>query len=196
MFEVERKFALTEENERALLAGAEFVGTKTFTDVYYDTSLFALTTKDTWLRSRDGRFELKLPLNKNRVGERVADQYHEIEEEEAIRKELGFPVDGMFAEALKAHEYTPIAQITTTRRKYKKGEFVLDLDDMDYGYKVGEIELMVSDMAEMEGAAQKIVAFGEAQGLSLVPVRGKVLEYIRRYNPPHFEALKAKGLTL
>jgi len=195
VFEVERKFALTEENEQALLVGAEFVGTKIFTDIYYDTPSFALTTKDTWLRARNERFELKLPLNTGLFKDRVADQYREIEDEAEIRSALRLPGDGSMAQVLRAHGFVSVVQVTTTRRKYKNGEFMLDFDDMDYGYKVGEIELMVSDASEMGFAAKKIVTFAEQRGLPLVPVRGKVLEYIRRYSPPHFKAMQDVGLT-
>ena len=42
MIEIERKFKLNEAEKESLLAGAIFVGEKTFTDVYYDTEDFTL----------------------------------------------------------------------------------------------------------------------------------------------------------
>ena len=66
--EVERKFepedaaqlrARIEQNGGALL------GEKSFTDIYYDTAECSLTRRDMWLRSRDGAWELKLPVEED-----------------------------------------------------------------------------------------------------------------------------------
>ena len=63
MIEVEKKFILTTEQEKSLIEGADFLGEKKFTDIYYDDEDFSLTKKDLWLRNREGRFELKIPKN-------------------------------------------------------------------------------------------------------------------------------------
>ena len=63
--EVERKFhapELSELSARVTANGGTTIGTKSFTDVYYDTSGCALTRRDIWLRCRDDAWELKLPI--------------------------------------------------------------------------------------------------------------------------------------
>jgi len=82
MIEVEKKFILSEQEKERLIKDAEFLSERVFTDIYYDTEKFLLTSQDKWLRSREGKFELKLPLHKGR--ERLADQYDEIEDEQKI----------------------------------------------------------------------------------------------------------------
>ena len=86
MIEIERKFAVTEEWQRRLTEGAEFVSEKTMTDTYYDTVDFQLTTKDRWLRLRDGKWELKEPLHALGFSKRAADQYRELITEGEIRQ--------------------------------------------------------------------------------------------------------------
>lgn len=191
MIEVEKKFQLTEEDRERLIADTEFVSEKTFTDIYYDTADYKLTSHDQWLRARDGRFELKLPLHSG--PERVADQYEELEAEDQIKAVLGFTVDGNLEELLQSNGYEPFATLTTARKKYKKDPFLIDLDIVDFGnseyYTLGEIEMMVADESEMTGAIEKIVDFANENGLSLLPVRGKLIEYIKRLRPEHYKAL-------
>ncbi len=59
MVEIEKKFRLTQEQERQLLEGATSMGVKKNTDIYFDTEDFVLTRQDHWLRERNGRFEVK-----------------------------------------------------------------------------------------------------------------------------------------
>ena len=63
MIEVEKNFAVTEKDKACLIEDAVLLYKKVFTDVYYDSSDYALTGKDFWLRTREGKFELKVPQN-------------------------------------------------------------------------------------------------------------------------------------
>lgn len=193
MIEVEKKFLLQPADIERLTAGAEFLKTITFTDVYYDTADYALTRKDTWLRRRDARWELKIPLSD--AATRAADQYRELETEEEIGDYLWLSLSGSFPEQLKNAGYEPFAKIITTRRKYRNGEFMIDIDSVDYGYDIAEIELMVNAESEMETAAQKILAFAKSFDIVPAKVRGKVLEYLRRNNTIHFDVLVKAGVT-
>ncbi len=96
MIEVENRFRLTEENEKKLIEGADFLGEETFTDIYYDTADSYLMKRDMWLRLRSGKFEMKLPLNEKTVLQRKSNKYKEIESEEEIRKVLELPLNGTF----------------------------------------------------------------------------------------------------
>jgi thiamine-triphosphatase len=201
MIEVEKKFHLTEEQKERLIKDSEFFSKVIFTDEYYDTDTYTLTTKDVWLRARDGQWELKIPMA---VGDRKTDQYEEITEEALIRKYLDLQDNGKDMEQTLADAgYAPFCICGTTRTKYRKGDFMIDIDSVEYGdmsYALAEIELLVEDRAEIADASQKILSFAEAEGLEIAPVRGKVIEYLRLKRPEHFEALikagvaKAKGV--
>jgi len=196
MIEVEKKFLLNDEDRERLTKEAQFLSEKTFTDAYYDTADFTLTSQDKWLRSRDGRFELKLPLHHGT--DRLADQYEELEDDSSIKEALGFVGEGSLADDLANKDYQPFGTLVTTRRKYQKGDFIIDLDIIDFGnsaYTIGEIELMVSDKSEIEGAVEQIIQFAQEQGLTIAPVRGKIIEYLKRINPDHYKALVEAGVV-
>ena len=190
MIEVEKKFILNEKDKERLTKDAEFLGERVFTNIYYDTQDFSLTANHKWLRCREGRFELKIPLH---VGlERLADQYDELEDEPKIREVLDLPTGGSFVDDLAKAGFSPFCSYKTTRRKYKKEPFIIDLDTVDFQdftYNIGEIELMVRKKSEIESAIKKIITFAEEQKLTPVPVRGKVAEYLKRFRPNHYQAL-------
>lgn len=200
MIEVEKKIALNSEEDVARLTrGAEFVKEVVQTDIYYDTADFTLTTRDRWLRTRNGAFDLKLPLHREKSTERFTDQFDELEDEASIRTVLHLPIKHDLAHDLTAAGYTPFATIVTTRRKFKHGPFSLDIDYVDYGdstYLIGEIELMVRDEAHMQDAVQQIQTFLDKQQIEIKPVRGKVTYYIQEYRPAHFQALVDAGVIV
>lgn len=196
MIEVEKKFILEEIDKSRLTDGAEFLNERIFTDTYYDTKDFVLTSQDKWLRSRGDRFELKLPLHSG--AERLADRYDELEDESSIKETLSFDVNKSLANNLKENDYIPFCICKTTRSKYKKGQFIIDLDVVDFQdftYAIGEIELMVNEKSEIEEAINKIMFFAIKNNLKIAPVRGKVIEYLKRAKPEHFRALVKVGVV-
>lgn len=187
---------MNERDTKRLTENTQFLNERVFTDMYYDTGNFSLTSHDKWLRSREGRFELKLPLHDG--ADRLADQYDEFEDERKIRAAIDMPVRGNFADDLVKAGYAPFCICKTTRRKYKKEPFIIDLDAVDFQdftYNIGEIELMVDDKSEIEGAIEKIMAFAKEQNLAIAPVRGKVIEYLKRTKPHHYQALVRAGVV-
>ena len=195
MIEVEKKFILSDDDIKRLTEDAEFVSEKTFTDVYYDTADYALTTKDQWLRRRGERFELKRPILHN--GQRAAHTYEELETENAIGAALNLVGGDSFAATLGTNGFHPFATIITTRRKYKAGDFTIDLDTADLGgyiHQIGEIELMVSDVSQAQDAADRIITFAKSKDLKIAYVRGKLAEYIKRYKPDQYRLLVAAGV--
>lgn len=191
--EVEKKFAIKPKSLAELVKDAEFLGEKTFSDTYLDTTDFSLTTKDIWLRTRDGKFELKLPQNQGLGTEqRAIDQYQELTDEEEIRQALNIENQETLEEDLKKAGITPFCTIVTTRKKYRKNGFTIDIDEMDYGYNIGEIEMMVEDNSEAEDAVRQILSFARQYRLGF-HVKGKVIEWIKRNNPTHFQALVKSG---
>ena len=194
MIEVEKKFKLNPDKEKELLAGAQFLGEKTFVDIYYDTADYKLTKSDTWLRKRDGKFQLKVAMFK-RGSAGDMDQYNELENDKDIREHLNITKEGKLEDALRDSGYGIFCQCKTVRRKYKKGEFIIDLDsatfpDLDGVYQIGEIELLVNSKKDMPKAIEKISQFAKSNNLDLTLVRGKVLYYLNTKRPKHIQALK------
>jgi len=194
--EVEKKFILTGEQERRLLDGAEFLGEKKLTDVYYDDDRYSLTRKDIWLRSRNGKFELKAPMNVP-IEERVTDRYQELETDHEILAYLKLPENKALADALRESGYGPFATITATRKKYRKDGYHIDLDAADFGYHLAEIEYMTDEASAVDEATRKIMDYAGSHGLvGDGVVYGKVVEFLRRNNPAHFYALREAGVIL
>jgi len=192
MIEIEKKFRLTREVESALLKGATFLRTKIFTDTYFDTPELGLIHSDRWLRARDGVFELKTPMHAGGglTKDSIA-QYDEITDPKKIRSLIGLKTSDNLAHDIAEAGYAPVATFTTKRRTWQKGEFVVDLDDVSFGYTIGEIELQVKSRKEMPQASAKILAFFKEHGLTPEPVRGKILELLARERPALYKSLVA-----
>ncbi len=190
MIEVEKKFILTSEQSARLIADATLVGKKEITDVYYDNATYDLTRGDKWLRKRNSRFELKLPIGDNDSGVFI---YNELENDAEICRTLGLDDSSPLEAVLKKAGYNPFCVCKTTRTKYTLGEFNLDLDKAefdDFEYEVAEIELMAESEEYTKAAERKIEKIAASYGLSNEGVRGKIVAYIARKRPQHFEALK------
>lgn len=196
MIEVEKKFQLSESDVAKLIDGAVFDSRRSFTDVYFDSPDYALTTRDIWLRSRDGYFQLKIPLHHS--AERMADQYDELGEEDEIRAALKLPAGTDLESDIAAAGYAPFCTCMTTRRKYKRGSFTIDYDEVkadDFSYNLGEIELLVDEKSKIQRAIDDILALASTMGLKTAPVRGKVIEYLKRKNPGHYRKLVDTGVV-
>jgi len=177
-----------------------------FKDRYYDTRDYVLTTKDIWLRQRDSNWQCKVPVGfcakKNEKPEvSMVDQYLELETDADIinfmkENSLGtysLPANQMdiFVQRNKMVEF---ASIESVRRKFSLREFVIDLDMTNFGYGIGEVELLLDSEDQVPIARQKVEEFCKEFGLT-TGVRGKVLEYLYRNSPKHFAALLESGLV-
>lgn len=192
MIEVEKNFDLKAGDKERLTREAEFIGRKSFTDIYFDTADYSLTARDYWLRSRDGRFELKVPLNEESPDRRKTDQYRELETDAEIAEKLGLPADSNLVVEFAKKSYGPFAKIVTTRESYRKGNLHLDFDEMDFGFTTFEVELTVANPSQIPNAEAEILRFAKDNGISDTNARGKVIEYIFRNNPEHYRTLEMR----
>jgi len=186
MIEVEIKFQPTAEQKKELLKDAIFVSEYIGTDIYYDTSGYDLTCKDFWLRSRDGKFELKKPVQIN--------AQHEIDNEDQIRAELNLSGEGSFQQALDQAGYKELYILTKSRKKYTKEGISLDFDTLTVGDKTLELfcefEVMVEKPEQAEQAKQKLIDFARRHGITSKPIKGDMLTLIKTMNPEHYEAIQ------
>lgn len=160
--EIERKFKVTADTKIKLVEiGAELHKEKVFLDKYYDNPDYSLTLKDCWLRQRNESWELKVV---NGQFTKLASQYQEITETNEIADFLvnhfhrldlkGLAVDLV----IKKLDLQPFVEYTTTRQTYFLPECIIDLDLTDFGYQVGEIEVMATDKSQIPRALETITS--------------------------------------
>ncbi|CAL8292169.1 unnamed protein product [Lota lota] len=85
------------------------------------------------------------------------------------------------------------AEFTTARRSFTLEEegVQIDLDQADFGYSVGEIEVLVPDGQDVGSALEKIERVALKLGLTRnLRVEGKMHVYLRRYCPEHYAKLQ------
>lgn len=170
MIEVEKKFIPTEQNLKILLTDAEFLGEVTNHDIYYDYPDFRFLKGNIAFRKRNGNFELKI-----QSGSGI---HEEIEDLEKIKEYFSTSdLEEFINENLiSAIEYR------TVRKKYKKEDFNLDMDETDFGYQVGEIELMVEKEEDVKIAEEKIQEFASRNNLDLGKGLSKKRAYCKKFN--------------
>nr|ACO14570.1 Thiamine-triphosphatase [Caligus clemensi] len=173
MIEVERKFTVPECFE-ALLDKHGFKNMSGFEqdeeicDTYYDSQGFDLMIEDYWLRSRNGDWELKYPVGVHPTGSTL---YHETSDVHEISAKLQILVPkknngskrnsmifnniGDFICNQILHKF---AELITRRKHYQKDNVSIVVDETNWGYKVGEIEMVVKDKLEVPEASKKIDA--------------------------------------
>ncbi len=199
MIEVEIKVHVTEEQKEKLLSGATLVAEKTFTDIYYDSSDFSLTTKGMWLRQRDKLFELKTPATKTggfNINKNIP--MNEFTDPDSIAKLLSLHecYKNSFTSALKKSGYEQLYKFTNTRQTHKKDNFIIDFDHADFGdltYNLCEIETTVKNKNQTQEALDNLYTFIKQFGISSQKAEGKLGYYIKRKNPRHYQALKQAG---
>ncbi|HEX7586131.1 MAG TPA: CYTH domain-containing protein [Patescibacteria group bacterium] len=197
MIEVEKKFKLNKKQLARIKKLAVFVSKRTFTDIYFDDKKFSLTSRDVWLRKRGKNFELKIPVVSSGAGKRV-NIYREIIKEEKIIHALKLKkYSSNFILNLIKNGYRPFCKIETTRKKYAHKDFIIDIDEMDFGYSLCEIERMVKNRRAVAPAAKKIITLGKKLNLKIDwYLRGKVLEYLWRYDKKHYNKLRESRVIL
>ncbi|KAG9486939.1 hypothetical protein GDO78_007024 [Eleutherodactylus coqui] len=197
--EVERKFVPGPEVEKSLCAlGAELVEEITFRDSYYDSPDLRLTLNDIWLRRREDNWELKHPPQRGARGLNGAStQYMELTSSDDIicrvSEELGVPCPRNI-ESFGLNEF---ASFVTRRRRFQlplgensKTKVVVDLDEADFGFAVGEVEVLVKTQEEVEDAFKKLEEICRLLGVFReTPVQGKVSTYLKMNRAEHYRQL-------
>lgn len=158
---------------------AACVGQRQFHDQYFDTPKFGLTLRDMWLRKRKGCWELKCPTtvdgSEETSGEKskaegLCTRYKEITNlpeiqlrvKEVIKDVCEDSETGASEEEeeswLSKMNLVCFAEFTTERRSFTLQEegVQIDLDQADFGYHVGEIEVLVPDGGDVQSALEKI----------------------------------------
>ncbi|KAF7667328.1 hypothetical protein LDENG_00067470 [Lucifuga dentata] len=84
------------------------------------------------------------------------------------------------------------AEFTTVRRSFtlEREGVQIDLDEADFGYHVGEIEVLVPEGGDVKSALEKIERTAQKLGLTGdQQVEGKMNVYLRKNHPEHYAKL-------
>uniref|UniRef100_A0A3Q1JGQ4 CYTH domain-containing protein n=1 Tax=Anabas testudineus TaxID=64144 RepID=A0A3Q1JGQ4_ANATE len=202
--EVERKFLFSADTLIKLEEiGAVCVGQRQFHDQYFDTSQFDLTLRDMWLRRRKGCWELKCPMV---PASALCTRYKEITElpdiqlrvKEAIRARDTEASPSLQEESwLSEMNLVCFAEFTTVRRSFSLAEegVQIDLDQADFGYHVGEVEVVVPEGGDVQTALEKIERAAQKLGLTGDQrVEGKMNVYLKRHRPEHYAKLLSEHI--
>lgn len=156
--EVERKFAGFKQGSLALRQGhppirnLRDLGQSTFHDIYYDDRDL-LSRSGVWLRMRDGKWQMKVGKNVDRLNSRL----QEISDHETIAQKIQ-SLTGQRTPQASNFGLSPLASFRTTRHSWlADDEFTLVLDRTDFGHTVGEVELEVNTTVQDNDEAEKIM---------------------------------------
>ncbi|XP_078365734.1 thiamine-triphosphatase-like [Oculina patagonica] len=201
--EVESKFRVPPDFERLIqIKGAKLLQQTSFTDVYFDSPNHELTLSGLWLRKRDLKWELKIQKLKKKYW---IESNCEIEDETEIVKELlgrltaHYPnVDRGCTSVEDIIQNTCCKQIacfSTHRTVYEMPNGVLiDLDQACFGYRVGELEVVVTSEKDIDLAEETIQKTATLLGIECkIAVPGKVEEYLLQNSRSHYEQLVKNG---
>ncbi len=188
MIEVEKRFNPSSEALAKMLADSEFLREKTLDNIYYDFEDYSLFKAYVKLRSRNGTFELKI----HRTEANGVNAEEEIENEEEIKK--------YFNTAKSMREFVDsemqvFNRYVMNRKEYKNGDFIIDVDILDFGYEVVEIELMVENESKVAEAEKQIFNFAEKYHFSLEEVPSKGKKYFEIVRPDLYEQFYGKLRT-
>ena len=178
MIEVEKKFQPTAEQLAKLLDGAEFLGEVELHDLYFDFPDLRLIKNDIRLRKRNDGCELKIG-----AGNGIA---QELETEQDIQKYFGID---MSVHDFVGENMIEVINFKNNRKKYKKDGFTIDVDSMDFGYQLVEIELLVADESGIAGAEEKINVYVASFGIEKKKLPQKREEYFRLKKPEIYREL-------
>ena len=149
MIEVEKKFQPTEEQLKAMLEGAEFLGEVVNHDAYYDYPDFRLFKKGVKFRKRNENFEIKIDLSDVSA--------KEIEDREEIKKNFNTENLEMFIQ----ENLIVLTDYEQARKKYTKEGFKIDVDTLNFGISSCDIEVLVEKEEEIKEAEDKIINFAK-----------------------------------
>ncbi|EXJ56390.1 adenylate cyclase [Cladophialophora yegresii CBS 114405] len=158
LLEVERKFAslkcypLRVDSGFPPFSSLTDLGHRHFHDTYYDYN-GQLWKKGTWLRRRDGEWQMKIRGG----GDYINSRSEEVSDLATISTHIK-SLTGLDYDAKRLFGLSHFASFSTRRRAWiADSEFKIVLDRTDFGHTVGEVELETSVNARDGGAAQSVM---------------------------------------
>jgi adenylate cyclase class IV len=225
MLEVEQKFVIEDMEDankietilisQGMMKKAEI----TLIDWYFDLESPTLTPLDNWLRFREvpqkgGSWELKI----GRRHDGGTTVYNEVEGITAIQEALNqipYSRRSESKESMKLFEgfqvpelpefaqcFVPFCRLETKRTSWHypngdKRKISVDIDATNYGFLVGEVELIVETDDQVEHAKNEISIFvnllrGDNYKTEEMAI-GKLEYYLMNFRPDHYSACLERG---
>lgn len=154
LLEVERKFRclavknLLHHQGSPAFKSLEYVGKKTFHDIYYDDSSF-LSSKGVWVRKRDDQWQAKIKHGGNYFNSKFEELSGQAQISSYLAQLPGYNKNKNISG--EAFGLTEIAAFTTMRERWiANKEFNIVQDVTDFGHTVGEVELECQAMYDGE----------------------------------------------
>lgn len=228
MLEVERKFVLSDmESTASIESKLVDLGMakkeETFmVDWYFDLQVPTLTPLDNWLRYREVSGNgASWQLKKGQRHEGGVTVYEEVEGDEAVQQALSaihWQTETSSITPIAEYEgrqvpelpdptcgLLPFCRIETRRAswRYLNGDsssIAVDLDVTNFGYMVGEVEIVVETKEEVQEARQKIEEFLRlhvpAPAANAETAVGKLEHYLMAHRPEFYQACVESGSIL
>jgi thiamine-triphosphatase len=171
--EVERKFAglkcypLRFDSGHPPFLSLTDIGRERFHDVYYDSEA-RLSKAGTWLRQRDGKWQMKI----RKGGTYTNSQFEELSDPGTISAHVK-TLTGLDSGLSKTFGLSRLAALTTFRQSWiADNEFKIVLDQTDFGHMVGEVELESETNVKNEDEARKVMLIMD----------NKIAQFLQRYH--------------
>ena len=183
MIEVEKKCCPTEQFLDFLNNNAQKTNECIFYDICLDFDDLRLIKNDIWLRKRNEKYELKIPVISS---SKKSDIYEEIEDDKKILNKLNL---NNFDNLME------LSNLITHRQRFRIGNLHIDLDKItspktNFMYKIMEIELMIEFPEQYEYAQQEIIKFMQKHHIKDEIVNGKFVEFVKEYRYEIYEILQ------
>jgi thiamine-triphosphatase len=228
MIEVERKFVLSDMKSTTSIEsklvdlGMAKKEEAYMVDWYFDLHVPTLTPLDNWLRYREVLGKgASWQLKKGQRHEGGVTVYEEIEGVEAVQQALSsisWKTGKSSSKPVSEYEgrhvpelpdptcgLMPFCRIETRRTSwsYPNGDssaIAVDLDVTNFGYMVGEVEIVVETMEGVQDARQRIEEFLRflvpSQALHEETAVGKLEHYLMAHRPEYYRACVESGSIL
>ncbi|XP_053401805.1 uncharacterized protein LOC123548966 [Mercenaria mercenaria] len=159
-FNIKRKYLIANDSEETVQKmGGIFIETETLVDEYLDDKNYSLILNDCWLRLRNKKFEMKVNAsfgygpNKSPSVEMLTNEI-EIQDMLMKRYEKTLEQKRRVSERqldvlIDALGITEFVTFETTRKKYQVEDFIVTMDVTNFGFEVGDIEIVANSLPEM-----------------------------------------------
>lgn len=97
-------------------------------------------------------------------------------------------------ELMDRFNLAPFAEVRSLRTTYTLGGYKIDVDETDFGYRIGEVEVIVESVDDVEEARRRLLQMAGKLGFKSGGVRGKIIEHMRLFSPGHFRTLVECGV--
>ena len=166
-FDIKRKYIVGNDSERAVeKMGGKFIETETLVDEYLDDVNYTLLLNDCWLRLRNKKFEMKVNAAFG-CGPNISPSVEMLTIESDIQEMLMTKFEKTLEQKRRVSErhldvlidalgFSEFVTFETTRKKFLVDGFTVTLDTTNFGFQVGEIEIVANSLPEMMTALKNM----------------------------------------